>query len=232
MDSMFQTLMTLPLFHGVSYQKIAELIGNYRFHFLKYTENQKIISAGDPCTHLMTIISGKVRATITSADNRVKVSQTLVAPEIITPDFFFGRRTTSPATIESIENCGIMQIDKNDYIEIVSSDKIFLFNYLNILSMNAQLSTEGVLALTSGDLRKRIAYWIVALTQRNGQDIAMECRQRDLYSVFGVPRQSLLSALTEMKELGILEFSATSIQITDRKQLVNLLTDTNHSERL
>lgn len=223
MDSMFQTLMQMPLFHGVSYNKLSEILGKHRFHFIKYADNDKIISAGDLCTHLSTVVSGKVRMTVANADGRVKVSQTLEAPEPIAPDFFFGRTTRYPASVTALGACGIMQIEKKDYIEIINSDSVFLFNYLNMLSMNAQLSTDGVLALTSGDLRKRIAYWIVALTQLNGKDIVMECRQRDLYSVFGVPRQSLTAALTEMKEAGLLDFSPSSIEINDRRQLLDLL---------
>ena len=47
MDSMFQTLMQMPLFHGVSYNKLSEILGKHRFHFIKYADNDKIISAGD-----------------------------------------------------------------------------------------------------------------------------------------------------------------------------------------
>lgn len=223
MDSMFQPLMQMPLFHGVSYNRLSEIIGKHRFHFLKYADKEKIISAGDPCTHLSTVVSGKVRVTVSSGDDRVKVSQTLEAPEPIAPDFFFGRTTRYPASVTAIGDCGIMQIEKNDYIDIINSDRIFLFNFLNMLSMNAQLSTDGVLALTSGDLRKRIAYWIVALTQLNGKDITMECRQRDLYSVFGVQRQSLTAALSEMKDARMLDFTPARIEVVDRRLLLKLL---------
>ncbi len=223
MDSMFQTLMQMPLFHGVSYNKLSEILGKHRFHFLKYADKEKIISAGDPCTHLSTVVSGKARATVSSPDLRIKVSQTLQAPQPIYPDFIFGKTTSYPASVVADGTCGIMQIEKKDYIEIINSDSVFLFNFLNILSMNAQLSTDGVLALTSGDLRKRIAYWIVALTQRNGQDITMECRQRDLYSVFGVPRQSLTAALDDMKAAGIIDYTPSLIIIHDRRLLLDLL---------
>lgn len=223
MDSMFNTLMQMPLFRGVSYHQLSEVLGRHPFHFLKYTDNQTVISAGDLCTHLSTVVSGKVRMVIGSNDNKVRVSQTLEAPEPIAPDFFFGKTTCYPATVTADGTCGIMQIEKNDFIKIINSDSIFLFNYLNMLSMNAQLSTEGVLALTSGDLKKRIAYWIISLTQLNARDITMECRQRDLYSVFGVQRQSLTSALNEMKQAGILDYTPTRIDITDRRLLIDLL---------
>lgn len=225
MDSMFEILMGVPLFHGVTYQKMSEIIGKHRFHFLKYDDGQQIIGAGEQCTHMKTIVSGKVRVSVSNSDNRVRVSQTLEAPDIIAPDFFFGKTTRYPASVCALGPCGIMQIDKNDYLDIINSDSVFLFNFLNLLSVNAQLSLEGVLALTSGDLRKRIAYWIVALTQRNGRDIVMECRQKDLYGVFGVPRQSLLAALSEMKAEGLLDYSTSRISVTERRRLADLLTE-------
>ena len=160
---------------------------------------------------------------ISSPDNRFTVSQILTAPDVICPDFFFGKITRYPATAVALTDVGIMQVDKSDYLKIINSDPVFLFNYLNLLSMNAQLSVEGVLALTSGDISQRIAYWIVALTQTNGTDITLECRQRDLYAVFGVPRQSLIAALDDMKAHGIIDYTPREIRVTDRRLLLDLL---------
>ncbi len=222
---MYETLLGMPLFAGISRQKMSETIGKYKFHFLKFAPGDKIVSEGDPCTHLKSIIAGSVRTSIESPDRRFRVTQTLSAPDIIAPDFFFGKTTTHPATVEAIEKVGILQLDKTDFLSIINSDPIFLFNYLNILSTNAQRSVEGILALTSGTLEKRIAYWIVALTQANGKDISLQCRQRDMYAVFGVPRQSLVSALDRMAQESIIEYSPTEIRVIDRRLLLSLLSD-------
>ena len=112
---------------------------------------------------------------------------------------------------------------ETDYITIINSDEVLLFNFLNLLSRSAQWATEGVLALTQGDLKKRIAYWIVALTNSSGRDITMECRHRDLYSVFGVPRQSLIATLEQMKDDGIIDYTPSAIRVSDRRKLVGLL---------
>lgn len=221
---MYETLLGLPIFAGVSRQKISEIVGKNRFHFLKYADGETIVNKGDICTHMKSVIAGKVHVTVESDDNKFKVTQTLSAPDVIAPDFFFGRTTRYPATVKAVGNTGIMQIDKNDFLNIINSDPIFLFNYLNLLSMNAQLSVEGILALTSGSLEKRIAYWIVALTQSNGQDITLQCRQRDMYTVFGVPRQSLVSALEAMQAAGIITFTPQQIYVTDRRLLTDILT--------
>ena len=89
--------------------------------------------------------------------------------------------------------------------------------------MNAQKSVSGVLALTTGSIEERIAFWIIALTQPSGKDIALECRQRDMYSFFGVQRSSFISTLDSMKERGLLKYDANKIDILNRRALIDLL---------
>lgn len=223
MNSMFEILMELPLFRGATRERMAETVGMAKFHFLKYLPGETVVEAGAPCTHIKFIISGSVRSKIVNPDSRFKVSQTLVAPDVISADYLFGRATNYPCTVTAIEPTGILQIAKNDYIKILKSDEVFLFNYLNLLSMNAQKSVSGVLALTTGSIEERIAFWIIALTQPSGRDIALECRQRDLYSFFGVQRGSFISTLESMKERGLLTYGPSKIDIINRRSLIELL---------
>lgn len=223
MKSTLDVLLSLQLFSGASTQKIQQVVGKHKFHFLKYTDGEQMIAAGDPCTHLRFVISGQVRSTIESPDLRIRVSQTISSPNVIAPDFFFGRTTTYPCSVKALGTAGIVDIEKSEYLKIIESDPVFLFNFLNLLSVDAQQGLQGVMCLTSGDLRKRIAYWILALTQRGGTDIEMECKQRDLYTVFGVPRQSLIAALTDMRLNGAITFSPGLIKVESRDELVKIL---------
>lgn len=223
MDSMYEILMGLPLFKGVSREKISEIIEKARFHFLKYLEGETVVNAHEPCTHIKFIISGSVRLSITNHDERFRVSQTLRAPNVIAPDFLFGKAPFYPCSGVAIEPAGILQISKSDYMSILNNDNVFLFNFLNILSMNAQKAVDGILAITSGSLEERIAFWIVALTQRNGEDITLSCRQRDLYSLFGVQRTSLINTLESMKDRGLIDYKSNEISIKSRDRLLELL---------
>lgn len=223
MDSMYEILMGLPLFNGVSYNRISEVVGSTKFHFLKYLDGEQIVQAGEPCTHIKFIISGSARVTIENSDGRFKVSQTLSKPDVISPEFLFGRATHYPCTATAIEPTGILQISKQDYVKILNSDPIFLFNFLNLLSMNAQKAIDGVLALTTGSLEERIAFWIVALTQRGGKDIVLSCRQRDLYALFGVQRTSFIGTLDNMKSRGLIDYNQHEIRINSRADMLALL---------
>ena len=222
-NSMYENLMTLPLFKGISYARLSEIVGNTRLAFLKYLPGEPMLTAGDQCTHIKFIISGKIRMTIRNENDRVRVSQTLTAPAVISPDFLFGRHTQYPASATAIDTVSVMQIDKKDLVLLLQSDEIFLFNYLNILSTNAQKAVDGVLAITSGSLEERIAFWIIALTQMDSDEIVLTAKQRDLYSLFGVQRTSFIAALDSMHDLGILDYTPNEIRVHSRRALRSIL---------
>ena len=181
------------------------------------------MQAGEPCKHIISVVSGAVKSTIQTADKKFTVSEILDSPGVIAPDYFFGRKTNYPSTVTAHSTVGLLQLDKNDYLSIINADTVTLFNFLNLLSLNSQLAVEGVLALSSGDLQKRIAYWIVALTDHDAHDIVMECRHRDLYTVFGVQRQSLISALDSLRANGVIDYLPNRIMVSERKKLLEVL---------
>lgn len=228
MASMFEILMELPLFKGVSRQRMASTVGSHKFHFLKYLPGELIFRAGDMCSDLAFIISGNVRTRIENTAGRFSVEQTLGAREAIAPDFLFGRNTCYPCSVHSIDTVSILRISKTDYLDILNSDPVFMLNCLNLLSMNAQKCVEGIIAVSTGDLPERIAFWISSLTQPRARDIVLSCARRDLVSLFGVPRTSLRQALEQMSNAGLISFTADSIRVPDRRALLSLLH--NHSE--
>ena len=223
MNSMFDTLKTLPLFKGVSDDQMSEVVGKTRFHFFKYLPDTEFIREGDPCTAFNFILDGAVKISVFNSDKRFKVTQVLRAPDVIFPDFMFGRYTDCPGNVTSVETTKILQVSKSDYLNILSQDSVFLINYLNMLSLNGQKSFGGVLALTTGSIEERIAFWVVALTQSSATDITIECRQRDLYSVFGVQRTSFIAALESMKTRGLIDFMPDRIIIKSRRAMVDVL---------
>lgn len=221
---MFEQLLSLPLFSGVSHARLAQIVGESKFHFLKYPENETIITAAEPCEHITFLLSGSVRIVTENQSGRFAIGQTLTGPAVISPDFLFGRFTNYPSTVKAIDSASILKISKADYINILMSDQVFVLNYLNMLSVNAQKSVKGLLSLSDGTLDERLAYWVIALTQPGSTDIRMLCRKRDLCTIFGVPRQIFDATLEGMKDHGlILSYDNTQIIFNQRPDLISLL---------
>ena len=199
MSSMFDLLMELPLFRGVSHDTMKNIVGMAKFHFLKYPEGAVVVKENSPCTHITFVISGSVRLTTTNNNGRISVSQTLRAPDVIAPDFLFGRATNYPCRAVALEPSGVLQISKADYIKILNADPVFMFNYLNI------------------------AFWVIALTQPSGENIAIECPLRNLCAIWGVQRSALVDALTRMRDYGVESFGPSGVVFSSRKKLLDML---------
>lgn len=222
-QTMYESLMTLPLFKGVSHERLSEIVGKIPLAFLKYMPGEKVMDSGDPCTGLKFVLKGSVRLSLHNVNDRLRIQQTLEGPAVISPDFLFGRDTNYPSTGTAIDTVSIIQIEKKDFLELLRVDEIVMYNYLNILSTNAQKSVNGVLALTAGSLEERIAFWIIALTQLSGKDIVLQAKHRDLYTLFGVQRSSFIAALDTLKAKGIIEYTPNEIHVLSRRELRSLL---------
>lgn len=222
-ESMLDILAALPLFQGVTREKMAKIVGITRFHFLKYADGDIITNAGDQCNHVTFIISGKVRITFGSSDDRLRIHQSLVAPDVISPDFLFGSSTVYPGDVVALGDVGIVRLSKSEYLKVLHSDPIFMFNFLNHLSRNAQKSVEGVLAMTNGSIEERLAMWVVAVTQPSAVDIQIQCKNRDLYMMLGVQRASLIGALDCMVAMGVITYTPTEINVIDRRAMLEIM---------
>lgn len=230
MDSMYDVLMQLPLFQGVSRVKISELIEKTKFHFLKYHQGDKVVSKGEECTHLKFLISGRVRSETTNRSGKIKISEVLSAPNVLAPNHMFGRSTYYPSDMYAVEDTGIMQLDKATFVDIMQNEPIFLINLLNIISRRSQKSVETFLLLSSGNVKEKLAFWILCLTQRRSTDIRIICKQKDLYTFFGVQRSIFMNALNELKEDGIIDYTPREIMILDRDRLKGVLNEEDDTD--
>ena len=224
MDSMYEILMGLPIFQGVSHATISELIEKIKFHFLKYTDGETIVDVDEPCTNLKFLISGSVRLETLNLNRRIKVLQTLNAPNIIGAEYLFGKRTSYPYSVKAHPVAGLMQVEKADFLKILKSDIVFLFNTLNYLSRNSQTPTEAVLSLTSGSVAERVAFWIGSLTYRGSSEIVVESKQKDMYTMLGIQRSAYINTLEELRDKGVLDFTSGAVYINDRDALLSEMT--------
>lgn len=225
MDSMYDVLLQLPIFQGVSRNKISELIEKMKFHFLKYPNDEKIVACGEECNHLKFLISGEIKSELITQNAKMRITEKMQAPNVIAPEHLFGRDTYFPANLYAVGTVGIMQLEKSAVIQMLQEEPIFLINLLNILSRRSQTALESFTALSSNDLKERLAFWVLSLTHQKSTDIRIVCKQKDLYTFFGVQRSAFLATLDELKDANIIDYNSKEIAILDRTRLKTFLFD-------
>lgn len=225
MNSMYQQLMQLPLFQGVSTDKITALVEKLPFHFLKYHNGEQVLQTGDTCTHLKFIVSGRVRLTTPCDHLRVTFSQTLSSPHVLAAEYLFGRETVYPFSAVADGPCGILQLLKSDYIKMVNSDKVFLFNILNYLSSGSQRNVSSMLSARNGSVIERLAMLVDTLTVTGSTDITLNYKQKDLCSLLGTQRTTLVASLDKLQEKDILEYDSNELRLLDCNGLMEMNKD-------
>jgi CRP-like cAMP-binding protein len=223
MNSMYQQLMQLPLFQGVSSDQITALVEKMPFHFLKFRNGDNIFVAGEPCTHIRFIVSGRVRLETQCAHLRVSLFQTLATPHVLAAENLFGRDTTYPCNAVADGPCGILQLRKSDYIKMLGTDKVFLFNILNYLSSGSQRYSSSIAAIKDGSLVERLAMLVDALVFNGAADVTLRFKQKDLCTLLGTQRTTLVSTLDRLVDDEILEYDSNQISILDLKRLSEFL---------
>ena len=122
---MYELMLQLPLFQGISSERLSALIEKYPFHFLKFSSGEPVCAAGDPSTHIRFIVSGEARVTTNFSHLRVALHHTLAAPQVICADHLFGLDTTYPCDVRARGgNCGVLQLLKSDYVQMIQADKV------------------------------------------------------------------------------------------------------------
>ena len=220
---MYQQLMELPLFQGVSTEKITALVEKLPFHFLKFHNGDQIFAAGDQCSHIRFIVSGQVRIETLWSRLRVSMNQTLSAPHVLAAECLFGRRTVYPYTAVAHGSCGILQLLKSDYIKMVSSDKVFLFNILNYLSSGSQRNTASLLATRDGSVPERLAVLMDMLVVNGASDVTLRYKQKDLSALLGTQRTTLIASMDKLASQGLIDYDSNELRVLDIQGLIDLI---------
>jgi len=223
MNSMYQQLMQLPLFQGVSSDKITALVEKLPFHFLKFRSGEQIFAAGDPCTHIKFIVSGQVETEQAFSHLRITFNQTLSTPHVLAAEYLFGKETSYPFTATACGACGILQLRKSDYIKMVNSDKVFLFNILNYLSSGSQRGVASLLSTDDGSVTERLAMVVDALAIPGATRVLLRYKQKDLCALLGTQRTTLMAALDKLADMDIIDYDTNELRITDVRRLIDLI---------
>ena len=56
METMFDTLLQLPLFQGLCHEDFTSILDKVKLHFIKHKVGETIIESGSPCKHLCFLL--------------------------------------------------------------------------------------------------------------------------------------------------------------------------------
>ena len=228
--SFLDLLLQAPVFQGVSRVSLTNSLEKYSLEFLKFKQGEPIVAKGELFTHVKFIISGKVVSYTENNTGILRVKEVIIAPNIVAGNYIFGLETKSIYDIYAHTDVGMMQIKKDDFLDLLRKEPIFNLNYLNFLSVRSQSYYHTMLSVSTGDIKERIAMWILLLTHKRAEEIELQISKANLSALMGVTVKELGLALDELCVMKLLTSSDEGVQVLDRHGLVDFIHDIDDAD--
>ncbi|WP_297328264.1 Crp/Fnr family transcriptional regulator [uncultured Bacteroides sp.] len=200
-------LLKMPPFQGISEEQLLPLILAPEHACRLYKSSDFIAMQGEAYRSLFILCSGSVRTQMVNAEGKQLTIETLKAPELLAPAFVFSSENRFPVNIEAKEDCEILIVNKNAFLEFLHQYPLVMHNFLQLLSDRTLFLSKKLNAFALQSLKSRILNYL----RMHGSIL----NQQEVAQILGVARPSLARALSELSTEGCILMEGKDIRIDD-----------------
>lgn len=197
--TMYDILLQLPLFQGMSKVEFTNLLNKVKFHFFKYVEGERIIKTGEKCEQFVFIINGEVTSERSSQTNEFSFLEILSAPVLLEPHSIFGFNPAFTSNYTAKTDVSVLRIDKNYIYSELGKFNIFRMNLLNSLSYRAQTQEYKIWNRPVLSLKERIIKFALDLSEIQSGEKSLRIKMENLAQIMNETRLSVSKVLNELE---------------------------------
>ena len=220
MNTIFDTLLQLPLFQGLAMEDFTKILEKVKLHFAKQKAGEILAKEGMPCDKLTFVLNGSIAMTTTSADRRYSLTEYFEAPYLIEPQSLFGLYTNYSAKYTATAPVNSISISKASVLNDLLKYDIFRLNYLNIVSSQIQQTGKRQWTPVPADLESRIRCFITLHVQRPRGSKLLKIKMEDLALILNDTRLNISKVLNHMQDNDLVELHRGEIVIPAMEKLL------------
>ena len=220
MSTMYERMLQLPIFQGLGYEQLTEIIEKIPFSFHRYAAGETIHMAGELCDCVLFVLNGIVQQETPTFGGRINIVQEFSGPHTLSFYYLFGAETRSISTLKAIDRVGIMQVEKTHFLKMLQKNSVMLVNVMNMLSTHAQKQHVAMEFTGQNDPTLRLASWLLAFTDRKALHTTIVTNCEAWQSLLRVNESSFWRCVSVLEGRGCIESSGNGIlKMTDRYAL-------------
>lgn len=221
MSTMFDTLLRLPLFQGLSQEDFTNILGKVKLHFVKYKPGEVIAQANEPCDKLIFLLKGEIYAETTPDSKLFTYIETFTEPYLTEPESLFGMYPHFKASYVAKTEVSIMTIDKVFILRELLKYNVFRLNYVNNLSNRAQAVYNRLWENTVSGTRNKITHFFLNHAEKREGEKTIVIKMDDLAEIIDDTRLNVSRVLNEMQEDGLVQLKRKIIYIPELSKLTS-----------
>lgn len=217
--TMFDRLLALPIFQGMTKQEIAEVLVHVRLDFVNYQAGDDIVSQEDPCKNLICIINGEASSVYHDPKGRFTFSEDLPTLRVIEPYNMFGMYQKYSRDYVFKTDGVTLSIERKVAINHILNNNIVKINMLNIVS-NKYQQTERILTLMKDStVEEKITKFILSHSSMPRGRKQLQIKMTDLADIILETRLNVSKVLNSMERRGLINLHRGYIEIPDIQEL-------------
>lgn len=215
MAEMHKILMDLPLFKGISREQAFMLMEKVHLEFVSYNPGEVLLDETGTVDALSFILTGKAQCSWRNRHGSMAIRYTLGPGSVIGAYHLFGMNRHPSVIPFALEKVSVMRVSKEQYLELLAQNRIYLLNVLNFLSYSAQRPLRRIEDMRSCSVHELLAAYVVQVVARGARDIIIEISEEGLAELTNLSRTRVLSQLRKLKKSGVVALYENIIAIPD-----------------
>ena len=217
--TMYETLLQLPLFQGMSKAELSEIIERVKFHFQKFETGNILFSQGDICDKIVFLLSGEIEIETVAPCGSFSFAERYNRPMILEFHSLFGIAPKYKATYTTLSNTALLTIDKQYMYNVLDRYEVFRMNLLNLLCNRTELLHNKIWSIKPEGLEGRLIHFIKSLcTTPQGSKI-LRIKMEDLASLLDDTRLNISNILNKWRNEGLIEMHRKEFIFHDVERL-------------
>ena len=222
--SMYDRLLKLPLFQGLSRNDLTEILEKVKVEFRNFAPNEYLAKQDDSCSELLFVINGRIRVCTRDKKHKFSLYETIdgdVQDDVlIEPSSLFGLRTSLWSSYKAETSTNVLVIKKSYILPLLCNYEIFNLNYFNVLSIRAQDLQQKIWDAHIGNTLQKIVSFLTQRCVFGSGPKELNIKMRDLAFLLNDTRNNISGILNYLQEKGYVELSRKVIKVNNLADLV------------
>ncbi|SDI29705.1 Crp/Fnr family transcriptional regulator [Desulfosporosinus hippei] len=224
LDKYFDVIVNVSLFYGIERTGIANMLNCLKPRVGIYKKGDYIVTSGQTYENVGVVLKGTATVSKESISGNRIVMTLLKERDIFGEIVAFSSMATWPATVQAQEACEILFLPRSKIVgdcdKMCSWHRIFIQNFLRVISERAIVLNKKVEYLTIKSIRGKICSFLLDHYNKSGsKEIELALNRNELADFLNVSRPSMSREMSKMKEEGVIDFHLSTFRIIDLQAL-------------
>ena len=221
---MYNMLLGLPLFQGMSRADLFEVLEKTTFRFCRVEDGKTLYRQGERCDELSFLMGGTLVAETKAHGALFSFAEELHPYTAIEVQSLFGKSPNYKSTYTARGDISLFSIEKRQVYTLIDTYEIFRINLLNILCSKVENLHERLWSIAPHDLEGRMVLFVQSLCATPQGTKVLRCKMEDLAALLDETRLNVSRILNKWCGEGLIEMHRKEFVIHDMDALLHKIT--------